>query len=162
MLAMCETLQYPTLRDFIIVGIDTGFRSGELLGLTPAMYHGGALVLPAGTTKNGMPRRVPCSDRVRAIVESRLGGTTLFQQLTPAVLRGQWEDLRCHLGKQDDPMFTPHKLRHTCASRMVAKGVQLKVVQAWMGHEVIETTMRYAHLADDALDAALVRMQGAA
>ncbi len=36
---------------------------------------------------------------------------------------------------------------HTCASRLVQRGVPLKVVQEWMGHKAINMTMRYAHLA---------------
>jgi integrase len=160
MLAVCERLGYADLRDFIIIGIDTGFRSGELLSLTLDQHHGGAFVLPEGFTKNGMPRRIPDTARVASIVAQRrvIGQRRIFPSLTQATLRGQWEDLRCHMGKEDDPMFTPHKLRHTCATRMVAAGVHLKTVQKWMGHEVIETTMRYAHLADDAVDAARDQM----
>ncbi|OGG50399.1 hypothetical protein A2704_05685 [Candidatus Kaiserbacteria bacterium RIFCSPHIGHO2_01_FULL_54_36b] len=40
-----------------------------------------------------------------------------------------------------------HTFRHTFASRLVTKGVQLNRVQALLGHSSILTTMRYAHLA---------------
>ena len=36
---------------------------------------------------------------------------------------------------------------HTCVSRLVQRGVGLKVVQQWMGHKSIQITLRYAHLA---------------
>lgn len=40
-----------------------------------------------------------------------------------------------------------HDLRHTCASWLLAKGVTLPVVQAYLGHESITTTVdRYGHL----------------
>jgi len=45
------------------------------------------------------------------------------------------------------PDFTWHCLRHTFASRLVMRGVDLRTVQDLMGHKSIVTTMRYAHLA---------------
>jgi len=42
--------------------------------------------------------------------------------------------------------FVPHCLRHTCASRLVQREVNLKVVQQWMGQKSIQITLRYAHL----------------
>jgi integrase len=39
-----------------------------------------------------------------------------------------------------------HDLRHTCASLLLANGVSLKDIQAWLGHSDIQTTARYAHV----------------
>jgi DNA-directed RNA polymerase len=47
-----------------------------------------------------------------------------------------------------------HTFRHTACSRLVQLGVPITVVQKFMGHAHIETTMRYAHLAPDSLDLA--------
>ena len=44
-----------------------------------------------------------------------------------------------------------HTLRHTFASHLVMKGVDLPTVQKLMGHSDIQTTMIYAHLAPDHL-----------
>lgn len=45
------------------------------------------------------------------------------------------------------PAPTPHDLRHTCASWMIAAGVPLPVIQQHLGHESIKTTVDvYGHL----------------
>lgn len=63
-----------------------------------------------------------------------------------------WKDW-AGLPEEDEACF--HSFRHTCCSRLVQAGVSLPVVQKWMGHATIQTTMRYAHLAPNAFDDAL-------
>jgi site-specific recombinase XerD len=52
-----------------------------------------------------------------------------------------------------------HSLRHTYASHLVMKGVDLPTVQRLMGHSNIQTTMVYSHLAPDHLADAVERLQ---
>jgi integrase len=47
-----------------------------------------------------------------------------------------------------------HDLRHSYASHLVSNGVGLQIVGKLMGHVQASTTMRYAHLQDEALRAA--------
>ncbi|WP_313904837.1 site-specific integrase [Streptomyces sp. BHT-5-2] len=53
------------------------------------------------------------------------------------------------------PHYTPHSMRHTCASWLVQKGVSLYEVQHLLGHESFQTTQRYAHRQPDARKAVL-------
>ena len=115
-----------------------------------ADYNSGLLTAHAGETKSGHARSVPCTARVRALIDPLPDGP-LFPGLTNSALTKQWGDLRSILGKDDDPGFIVHVMRHTCATRLVFKKVPLNEVQAWMGHKVIQTTMRYAHLMPGAL-----------
>lgn len=59
----------------------------------------------------------------------------------------------------DIPNFTKiHTLRHTFASHLVMKGVDLPTVKKLMGHSDIQTTMIYAHLAQDHLSDAIDKL----
>jgi len=52
-----------------------------------------------------------------------------------------------------------HSLRHTYASHLVMKGVDLPTVQKLMGHSDIQTTMIYSHLAPDHLADAVEKLE---
>lgn len=166
MLKVSAHLGMTELHDFIVLGLDTGFRRNEMLSLTTRDYQNGFLMLHAGETKNGAARSVPCTARVKAIVQARkdAGTLKLFPSLSLNVLRKQWQDLREVLKRNDDPGFIIHVLRHTCATRLVSghltgKPVPLNVVQQWMGHKVIATTMRYAHVLPGGLLAAVETLE---
>lgn len=60
---------------------------------------------------------------------------------------GTWGDARC-------PTF--HDLRHACAHRLVRSGIDLRTLQAFMGHKSLDTTRVYMpDVTGDELDAAL-------
>jgi site-specific recombinase XerD len=50
-----------------------------------------------------------------------------------------------------DKKVTPHKLRHTYATRLLEKDVQLVDIQALLGHESIATTQIYTHAGQERL-----------
>src|SRR5262245_60516409 len=51
------------------------------------------------------------------------------------------------LTKEGKPLIRPYDLRHTCATLLLLKGVNVKVVSERLGHESIETTLKhYAHV----------------
>ena len=58
--------------------------------------------------------------------------------------------------------FTWHCLRHTFASNLVMRGVDIGTVQELMGHKTIQMTMRYAHLAPAHKLAAVERLASGA
>jgi integrase len=55
-------------------------------------------------------------------------------------------------------LTTLHSLRHTFASQLIMKGVDLPTVQKLMGHSDIQTTMIYSHLAPDHLSDAVEKL----
>ena len=55
-----------------------------------------------------------------------------------------------------------HDIRHSCASLLLKNGVNLKLIQEWMGHSDISTTMNiYAHLDTTAKDVSATAMSQA-
>jgi integrase len=58
-----------------------------------------------------------------------------------------------HLRAKDNPIVF-HDLRHTFGTRCAARVIDLRRMQAWMGHADIQTTMRYLHYVPQRDDAA--------
>jgi integrase/recombinase XerC len=47
----------------------------------------------------------------------------------------------------------PHRLRHTCATRLLNAGMDITCIQKLLGHEQLSTTMLYARVQDATLEA---------
>jgi integrase len=63
-------------------------------------------------------------------------------------LQKPWRRLRKAAGLDDVRM---HDLRHSFASFAVAAGIPLAIIGGLLGHRSVQTTARYAHLANDPL-----------
>ncbi len=61
-------------------------------------------------------------------------------------LQHPWRRLRHRAGLDDVRI---HDLRHTYASVAVSGGMAIQMVGKLLGHSQLQTTLRYAHLADD-------------
>lgn len=135
------------------VAIRTGMRRGELLSLQPEQVERQWVHL--WKTKTKTPRTIPINDRTYADLMFLLD----TGMPTEHVLRYQWEVARKAMGLQDDPWFTFHVTRHTCATRLVQANVNLRIIQRWLGHKRIETTIRYAQVSDQMLSTAFAQAE---
>jgi len=61
--------------------------------------------------------------------------------------------LRCEAGIERH--VTPHMLRHTVATLLLRNGVDIRVVQEFLGHTSIVTTQRYTHVSKEHMIAIL-------
>lgn len=139
---------------------DTGMRVGEALRLTweDITESDGMLVATVWESKSGESRSVPLTKRVQRILaemdrECSRGGP--FKRVNQDSFNREWQIVRQRLGRDEDKQFVPHALRHTCASRLVQRGVEILVVKQVLGHKTLAMTLRYSHLAPKTLRSAI-------
>ncbi len=129
-----------------------GLRIGEALSLTSAEMPTSDTLRVLG--KGRKERIVPVLSVVRdAVAEYRklcpfapLPEAPLFvgkrgKALNPGVLQRQVRRLRALLGLPESA--TPHALRHSFATHLLAQGGDLRTIQELLGHASLSTTQRY-------------------
>jgi len=130
--------------------VDTGCRLGEALGLI--WNDVSTSRVSFWLTKSGRSRTIPLTTRAKVTIDRSVGGKGPFKMLNAVQFRAVWNDAKQEVGLGNDVQVVPHILRHTCASRLVQGGVDIRRVQMWLGHQTLQMTMRYAHLATNDLD----------
>jgi integrase len=150
LLMMLQSIEYSDVADFVRCLIDTGCRVSELLRLTREDMNGDILTL--WVTKNNQARSIPMTRRVKSILLRLTENQQMpFSNVDKSRIRSGWDRAKKMMGLENDRQFVPHCLRHTCASRLVQRGVPLTTVKEWLGHKSIQVTMRYSHLSPQSL-----------
>jgi integrase len=147
---------YDDHAEVVCVLVDTGLRPSELWRLTEkdinlGIGRNGLLIVQK--SKNGKKRAVPLTERVKEIISRRME-VTVSGPLFPYDknwLERVWARVRSQMDMDGDPEFVPYILRHTCASRLIQRKVDLTVVQEWLGHKSILVTRKYSHHAPENL-----------
>ena len=73
----------------------------------------------------------------------RVRGEPVGGRLHRGTIRNRLRHLLDLEGRPAADRFTPHTLRHACATRNYERGVDLVAIQQMPGHWQIGTTMRY-------------------
>ncbi len=137
----------------------TGLRVSELLALKRASLTSGAALL-AVKGKGGRERLVPLSGPARraaaALVSTGPDSPWLFAGRDPkSAMTRQGFALMLKpvaLAAGLDPArVSPHVLRHSFASHMLARGADLRSLQSLLGHADIATTQIYTHVLPERL-----------
>lgn len=130
----------PDIADLIYVAIRTGMRRSELLGVTERDLEPSWVRL--WKTKTRKARSVP----IDSVTHEKLKGLLMNDPVSVHDLRYHWDKAKEAMGLSEDREFVFHACRHTCATRLIQANVNLRVVQEFMGHQRIETTVRYAQV----------------
>ena len=139
----------------------TGCRKGEILNLRwdQVELEAGELRLPE--TKTG-PRTISLSPEAAAVL-SGIPRRPDNPFVIPGKIKGKsmrnlndpWEIICERAGLEDMRL---HDCRHSYASRALALGESLPMIGRLLGHTQVETTARYAHLAEDSVKESAVRV----
>jgi integrase len=145
----------------VVLSLATGWRQGEVMGLTWDRVDTKVGKLTLETSKNGDARSVRLAgyplDLLREFRKVRRIGTDLLfpskvDAGKPMLLRKPWLEALALAGIED---LHWHDMRHDVASRMVMSGASLPEVGAVLGHRSVQTAKRYAHLSDEHVSTAL-------
>ena len=150
----------------------TGLRVSELVGLPmAAISRDGQTVIVRG--KGSKERMVPLSDPARDAIATYLELRPAFLikdapsnylfpskakegHLTRAGFTMLLKDLAAVAGIEPKRV-SPHVLRHSFASHMLAHGVDLRTLQQLLGHADISTTQIYTHVLEERLKTLVTR-----
>jgi integrase len=157
----------------------TGSREGEVLKAEWEEFDlvRGGWTKPSHHTKQKKLEHIPLSAPALKLLESMMpvnptgplfpgatGGarTTLRRPWVQACKKAGLVETITVKGKRHTitkfrPTIRIHDLRHNFASHLASNGVTLQIVGKLLGHTMAQTTMRYAHLQDEALRAATNR-----
>ena len=130
-----------------------GLRISEALGLVPQQLAGNPTSLQI-TGKGGKMRMVPLLPAALSAVQEYRNlcpwhleaDKPLFRgvrggPLQPAIIQREMRKLRSALGLPDSA--TPHALRHSFATHLLAGGGDLRSIQELLGHASLSTTQVY-------------------
>lgn len=133
----------------------TGLRISELLALPESALSGDAAVLLI-RGKGGKERIVPLSDvaksAARALAVSNPRGARFLFSVTDGsrpVKRQAFDRILKQVALDaglDPARVSPHVLRHSFASHLLARGADLRSLQLLLGHADIATTQIYTHV----------------
>jgi integrase/recombinase XerD len=141
----------------------TGLRVSELCGLPVAAFARGRSTLVVrgkGNKERMIPLGLPALRAVEAWMAAREPKTSrwLFpagagaKPISRNVVSGLLKKLAADAGVAPSSL-SPHVLRHSFASHLLAGGADLRSVQQMLGHADIATTEIYTHVQEERLSA---------
>ncbi len=169
--ALLEVLYGTGARVSEVVGLDLGDVAGALDGVAAGQRGAGDPAFVRVLGKGGKERVVPLGRLAReALVEWLSGpGRPLLEprrwrrrsdaaavflnargsRLTRVGAYGVVKKYAARAGLAD--RVSPHVLRHSCATHMLGRGADVRVVQELLGHASIATTQRYTKVSPEHL-----------
>lgn len=148
-----NTKPYIHLKPLIICALQTGMRRAEIFNLKWSQIDFKKGFIEVLKTKSGKARKIPISPRLDTVLRDIFTfSNSEYVFINPATNKPYVDIKKAFssvLEKAGISNFRFHDLRHTVATRMVESGADLLVVQEILGHDNIQTTMRYAHPVPD-------------
>jgi len=153
----------PYIQDIAVFALNTGLRIGEIVSLTWESVDLENHVLSVFAHKTNKIRQVPINAETGRVLRfwemSRKSEFVFYNHETgkPFVDLKAGFALACR--KAGIEGVTWHTLRHTFASRLVNRGVDIVTVQQLLGHSTVTVTMRYTHTNLDSKRSAVAKLE---
>ncbi|OGI03691.1 MAG: hypothetical protein A2Y25_08115 [Candidatus Melainabacteria bacterium GWF2_37_15] len=129
------------------MALHTGIRKSNILQLEWSYVNFTQKFITVLNPKNGKTNKIPMTDTLIRTLEP-LPRTSKYVFPNPLTDK-PYVDIRkafnLVLKLAGIENLTFHAFRHTAATRMVEKRIELVTVKDLLGHSEIKTTMRYAH-----------------
>ena len=147
-----STAMERSYRDYLMVKtiLYCGLRISELLSLTKeslVKVKGRKVLRVIG--KGDKERFIPLPEKFSKELEDYIKELKC-EFLFPLTYQGA-KYIFNKIQQKSGVKLHPHKLRHTFATILVDKGVDIRVIQAFLGHASPNTTARYAKVRDDVM-----------
>lgn len=146
----------PHLVDFIVLGLHTGCRSQEMLGLEwdRVDLERRLFYFPVGKNKSARHVSVPLNEIAIQVLRRRMKFREAHCPSSPWVFCNKAGErvasiktsFRTACDRAGITDFRPHDLRHTCAAWLVQAGVPLLQVRDLLRHTSYAVTEKYSHL----------------
>ena len=138
------------LKPIVITALNTGMRKSEILHLTWDRVDLKNRIILLDKTKNGERREIPMNQTLYDVLlelPRHISGYVFANPKTGKPYNNVKKSFGTALRKSHILDFRFHDLRHTFASWLVMKGVDLTTIKELLGHKDIKMTLRYSHLA---------------
>jgi integrase len=140
-----------TMRPIVLCALHTGMRREEMLSLKWQEVDLDQRLVRVRFSKSKKSRYIPVNDELLEVLKSVPKWDDCEYVFANPDTRHRWFDIKVAwaftVRRSKVKNFRFHDLRHTFASRLVQRGVQIQAVQELLGHATLEMTQRYAHLA---------------
>jgi integrase/recombinase XerD len=135
-----------------------GLRLQEGLHLQPTDIDSSRMVLYVRRGKRGKDRYVPLPQQTLDLLRAYWvthrhrewlfpGGRGVSTALKPLDSRGVQKAFRAALAESGiNKAATVRTLRHSWATHLLEAGINLRLIQVWLGHKSLSTTAIYTHL----------------
>jgi integrase len=162
LLAACKASRAYYLHSFVVLAIETGMRSGEMLAMRWEHVNLTNRTVFLPDTKNGSPRTVPLSPRALNAIHAlprALNGRLLTSGYHSIHNAFQLAVTKAQKTHPDSDTFLKglrfHDLRHEAVTRLFEKGLNPIEVGMVSGHKTLSMLQRYTHLRSEELVAKL-------
>jgi len=158
LLHACELSSNKNLANIVKLLAITGARKREILDAQWKYINLERATLVVPKSKNGSSRIIHLSKTAVELITSLPKTSNEFLFINPKTQKPYgciYYSWQIALKKVELEGLRIHDLRHSFASALVNRGVNLYDVQHLLGHNSIKSTQRYAHLEDQRLKASL-------